>query len=111
MALIITLLTVPNDLRGCAGGEREEKEKRSSAGGRRLATCAQRAVSTAGRKFEATTEQLKGAGGNIAMGGADAKPQKIEEKARPVDQPQQPGEGMSRLMQAKKKAREGMEDE
>ncbi|HLP84158.1 MAG TPA: glutamine amidotransferase, partial [Phycisphaerales bacterium] len=72
---------------------------------------AQRAVSTAGRKFEATTEQLKGASGNIAMGGADAKPQKIEEKARPVDQPQQPGEGMSRLMQAKKKAREGMEDE
>ena len=45
------------------------------------------------------------------MGGADAKPQKIEEKARPVDQSQQPGEGMSRLMQAKKKARDGMGDE
>ena len=41
----------------------------------------------------------------------DAKPQKIEEKARPVDQSQQPGEGMSRLMQAKKKARDGMGDE
>ncbi|MFN5943911.1 MAG: hypothetical protein ACK46I_02405, partial [Phycisphaerae bacterium] len=72
---------------------------------------AQRAVATAGRKFEATTEQLKTSGGPIAMGGADAKPQKIEDKPRPVDQPQQPGEGMSRLMQAKKKAREGMEDE
>jgi uncharacterized membrane protein len=72
---------------------------------------AQRVVSTAGRKFEASTEQLKSAAGPIAMGGADAKPQKIEEKARPVDQSQQPGEGMSRLMQAKKKARDGMGDE
>lgn len=72
---------------------------------------AQRAVSTAGRKFEATTEQLKTSSGPIAMGGTDAKPQKIEDKPRPVDQPQQPGEGMNRLMQAKKKAREGMEDE
>jgi hypothetical protein len=72
---------------------------------------AQRVVSTAGRKFEASTEQLKSAAGPIAMGGADAKPQKIEEKARPIDQSQQPGEGMSRLMQAKKKARDGMGDE
>jgi hypothetical protein len=71
----------------------------------------QRATQTASRKFEASSEQLRSAQGPIAMGGADAKPQKIEDKPRPIDQTQQPGEGMNRLMQAKKKAREGMEDE
>ena len=82
-------------------------------------SAAQRATQEAGKgretakaKFEASPEQLKRSKTEIAMGGADVKPEAIKAKPRPVDggTNQQPGEGMSRLMQAKKKAREEMGD-
>jgi uncharacterized membrane protein len=78
----------------------------------------EQATSTAKAKFEATTDQLKelGRDPSIAIGGADARPQKISVKPRPTDpgaagaNPSQEG-GMDRLREAKRKAREGMEDE
>lgn len=68
------------------------------------------AKDTASRKFEASAEQLKQASqGKIAMGGADARPEKIVDKARPVDGGGE--DGMNRLLKAKKKAQEDMQDE
>ncbi|MBS0198556.1 MAG: VWA domain-containing protein [Planctomycetes bacterium] len=63
-------------------------------------------------KFEATPESLKrSVEAPIIMGGADAKPQPTQPKARPTDAPKQaPGEGMNRLLKAKQKAREEMDE-
>ena len=74
---------------------------------------AARGRETSKAKFEATPDQLKRNKSDIAMGGADVKPEAIKPKPRPVDggAAQQPGEGMSRLMQAKKKAQQEMGDE
>lgn len=82
---------------------------------------AQRAAQTSKVKFEASAEQLKGMGkdpsAGIALGGADAAPQKIVDKTRPTDTSAPKAtqgdvdEGLSRLMKAKKKAREGMDEE
>lgn len=67
-------------------------------------------------KFEATAEQIRKPSAPVAMGGPDAKPaasspsagaaQKGEANKAPA-----PGEGLGRLMKAKKKAQEGMEEE
>ncbi len=62
-------------------------------------------------KFEASAEQLKKPAAPIAMGGADARP--AETRPGIKDAPKadaKPGEGMSRLLQAKKKAREDMKE-
>lgn len=81
---------------------------------RQAKSAAKQAQETAKAKFEATPDMLKDtAKGPIAMGGADAQVRKIEQKQRPADpgnKPQQPDEGMSRLLKAKKKAQEGMDD-
>ncbi|HYF15801.1 MAG TPA: VWA domain-containing protein [Phycisphaerales bacterium] len=80
---------------------------------RQAKDAAKAASATAKVKFEADAETLKRASRetpSIAIGGADARPAPIVEKPRPVDQKTQPGEGMSRLMQAKKKAKEGMDE-
>lgn len=65
-------------------------------------------------KFEASAEQLKKPIAPVAMGGADAKPETTQSKAvqDQIKQAQaKPGEGMGRLLQAKKKAREGMDED
>ncbi len=76
---------------------------------------AQRLTQTSKAKFEANSEQLREVregGGGVAMGGADAKPRPTVPKAGPTDAPNAGEEqGMSRLMQAKKKAREEMDDQ
>lgn len=64
-------------------------------------------------KFEASVDQLRKSSAPIAMGGPDARP---ESRSAAVDKgeagkAQAPGDGLGRLMKAKKKAREGMEDE
>ncbi len=64
---------------------------------------------TAKKKFEATAEQMRGRS-EVAMGGPEATPErpkafKAEEKKGEAE------EGMSALMKAKKRAREGMEEE
>jgi hypothetical protein len=81
---------------------------------RQAKAAARQAQDTARAKFEATPDMLRDAGkAPIALGGADAQVRKIEEKTRPTDaaqKPPAPDEGMSRLLKAKKKAQEGMED-
>jgi len=75
---------------------------------------AQRLTQTSKAKFEASSEQLREvreAGGGVAMGGADAKPRPTQPKAPPTDAKAGEEQGMNRLMQAKKKAREEMEDQ
>ncbi len=73
---------------------------------------AKAAAAVAKTKFEARPDQLKSGASAVALGGADAKPEAIKPKARPVDAPsaEQQAEGMSRLMQAKKKARDEMSE-
>jgi hypothetical protein len=77
---------------------------------------AKQAQAAASTKFEASAEALRDARrGPSVLGGADATVSKIEDRRRPVDQPQssgekKPDEGMSRLLKAKKKAQEEMED-
>lgn len=68
-------------------------------------------------KFEASPELIrKTQQTTVIVGGADAKVTQQTARPRPVDppsqtpQPQQPGEGMSRLLKAKKKARDDMEE-
>lgn len=68
-------------------------------------------------KFEASPELIrKTQQSTVIVGGADAKVSPQTTRPRPVDtpsqapQPQQPGEGMSRLLKAKKKARDDMEE-
>lgn len=83
-------------------------------------TAARDATQTARAKFEATPEQMRRTGSApIIMGGADATVRK-EGPARPAGEsqskvgpapPPKPGEGMSRLLDAKKKARDGMADD
>jgi hypothetical protein len=75
---------------------------------------AQRLTQTSKAKFEASSEQLREvreSGGGVAMGGADAKPRPTQPKAPPTDAKGGEEQGMNRLMQAKKKAREEMEDQ
>lgn len=87
-------------------------EQEAKLAATRAAAEAARGKETAKAKFEASPEQLKRGKADIAMGGADVKPEPVKAKPRPTDGgPQQPGEGMSRLMQAKKKAREEMGEE
>lgn len=63
-------------------------------------------------KFEASPEQLKKPAAPIAMGGPDAKPElKSTKAATDAAKAQSPSDGLGRLMKAKKKAQEGMEDE
>ena len=63
---------------------------------------------TAKAKFEASAEQIRRPTGTIAMGGADARPEprSVADKEAAKGGPQAPGEGMGRLMKAKKKAQE-----
>ncbi|MBL9001173.1 MAG: VWA domain-containing protein [Phycisphaerae bacterium] len=70
------------------------------------------AQDTAKAKFEASPEALKKAQtGSVILGGADAKPEPVKPKPRPTDAPKAaPDEGMGRLLKAKKKAREEMEE-
>jgi uncharacterized membrane protein len=73
------------------------------------------AMEASRRKFEASPEQLKKGSTQIALGGADARPEVLRDKPRPVDsspgaKPQE-SEGMSRLLKAKQKARGEMEDD
>jgi uncharacterized membrane protein len=80
-----------------------------------------RATQASKVKFEANPEQLKGLGkdpsAGIAMGGAEVGPQRIVDKTRPTDTSAPKAkagdvdEGLSRLMKAKKKAREEMDDD
>ncbi len=67
---------------------------------------------TAKAKFEASAEQIRRPTGTIAMGGADARPEprSVADKEAAKGGPQAPGEGMGRLMKAKKKAQEGMDE-
>jgi uncharacterized membrane protein len=70
------------------------------------------ATQTAKTKFEASPEALKKDAPSVALGGADAKPQPIKDRPRPVDAPKtDAAEGMNRLLKAKQKARGEMEDE
>lgn len=71
-----------------------------------------KAQATSKVKFEASAEQLRRADRPVALGGADAKPEAMKVRAAPTDAPKGPSaeEGMNRLMKAKQKAREGMED-
>jgi hypothetical protein len=67
---------------------------------------------TAKAKFEAPPD-LPTRTGTTILGGADAKVPVNPPKAAPTDSkqaPQQPGEGMSRLLKAKQKARDEMTD-
>ncbi len=60
-------------------------------------------------KFEASAEQLKKPAAPVALGGADAKPAETRPGIKDAPKTEtKPGESMSRLMQAKKKAREDM---
>jgi hypothetical protein len=70
----------------------------------------QRARVTATAKFEASAEQLKKTNVNVALGGAEARVEPTKPVAPKGDAGAVPGEGMGRLMKAKQKAREGMED-
>lgn len=120
-------------LRAARASARQRIEASTKAGGTQLSPAelerqARQAVkdaaATAGVKFEASAQQQREATsqGPVALGGADVAPGKTPTKARPTDAggagaggAQRPGgageEGMNRLMQAKKKAREGMKDE
>jgi hypothetical protein len=69
---------------------------------------AKRAVEAAGRKFEVSPEQVKKSSGPVVMGGADAKVQPMPVKPRPTDAKPPEGEGMGRLLKAKRKAQEEM---
>jgi uncharacterized membrane protein len=66
-------------------------------------------------KFEASPEQLRKPVRDVAVGGADATPEILKPKSRPTDggpaKPAAPGEGMSRLLKAKKKAQDEMGEE
>ncbi len=94
------------------GGQAMSPEQLATEARLAAAKAAQEAArnrDTARAKFEASPEQLKRGSADIAMGGADAKPEIIKPKPRPTEgAAPQPGEGMSRLMQAKRKAREEM---
>lgn len=74
-----------------------------------------KARDTAKVKFEATAEQIKKSSGDIAIGGADAKPEQIKPKAPPQAAPEKPKpapqDGMNRLLRAKKKAQDEMDGE
>lgn len=69
---------------------------------------------TAKAKFEATPEALKKAQtGGVILGGADATPSPTRITPRPTDtsgKPVAPGEGMNRLLKAKQKARDEMDE-
>jgi hypothetical protein len=72
------------------------------------------AMENARRKFEASPEALKKASTHVALGGADARPEVMRDRPRPVDAPggtKPSEEGMSRLLKAKQKARGDMEEE
>ncbi len=73
------------------------------------------AQQTAKAKFEASPEQLgKDRSSGVILGGSDATVKPTAPAPRPVDQPpQRPppgGEGMSRLLKAKRKAQDDMKD-
>lgn len=74
---------------------------------------AARAVSK--RKFEATDEQLKAAGaGKIALGGEAENPEQDNRRKKQQQRAAEAGsdeEGMSRLLQAKRRARDELQDE
>jgi uncharacterized membrane protein len=108
-----------NEQLGSLKSAREQAKKRIMA--RELSRAEREAAkaqavaeaATAKVKFEASAEQLKKPISPVAMGGVDAKPEPTQSRAV-QDQMKQaqakPGEGMGRLLQAKKKAREGMDD-
>jgi hypothetical protein len=94
-------------------GEGEPSPAQLEAQAREAAKIAQQ---TAKAKFEVAPEQLRPTKGSVILGGADAKVTPTQPKPRPTDgapsqtTPQQPGEGMSRLLKAKQKARDDMQD-
>ncbi|GJQ29395.1 MAG: hypothetical protein HBSAPP03_12790 [Phycisphaerae bacterium] len=65
---------------------------------------------TSGVKFEASVEQLRSTNLNIAMGGAEAKVEVMKPRPPAKDSGVQGGEGMGRLLKAKQKARDEMEE-
>lgn len=97
---------------------REQAKKKLEERGRAVTESqikaeAQAAVDTAKRKFEASPEQFKKPTTPVALGGKDATVQKTPTQPRPGDagtSKQAEGDGMSRLLKAKKKAQEGMEE-
>ncbi|MDX2131090.1 MAG: glutamine amidotransferase [Planctomycetota bacterium] len=90
---------------GSAGDLRPDE---AAAGAVRDVRKAQR---LSGVKFEATPAQAQQAAAPIVMGGADARVTPLTPPPPPRDAGAQPGEGLGRLMKAKQKAREGMDDE
>lgn len=69
-----------------------------------------KAERTSGVKFEASAEQMRNVNQTIAIGGADAKIEVRPPKPPAKDSGVQPGEGMGRLLKAKQKARDDMDD-
>ena len=92
---------------GTAGGGMSVAE--AEAGARAAVRAAEaQARATAKRKFEAPADATKGPVREVAVGGADARPQPVREPPRPVSgegQGRTEEGGMDRLMRAKKKAR------
>jgi len=84
----------------------------SSAERASMRTAEKAAEVTAKVKFEAAADQLKKPVATIAMGGPDARPEPIRDPRanEQIKKAIEAGEGMSRLMQAKKKAREDMQE-
>lgn len=71
----------------------------------------QAASSTAKTKFEATPEQLKRPQAPVALGGAEARPTETRPGIKDAKPAQgSPSEGLSRLKDAKRKAREEMDE-
>jgi len=71
----------------------------------------QAATKTAKVKFEASPEALKKSPAPVALGGADLRPQATVTKPSPTDAPKiDAAEGMNRLLKAKQKAKEGMDE-
>ncbi len=97
-------------------GAREQARERLAARGaspadlKAAAKQAERqAAAVAKTKFEASDDELKAAKGGIKVVGAESGgPPIIEKKTEEKKPEQKPGEGLGRLMQAKKKARDGM---
>ncbi len=91
---------------------REAREKARQKLAARAVADGEAVAATAKRKFEASAEQLsrKSAGPNVISAAPDeAKEQAM--RTAVVDRPQQPQEGMSRLLKAKKRAQEGFDQE
>ncbi len=99
--------------RGAGQGAGMAAEALTAEAKKAVADAEKRAKETAKVKFEANAEQMRKNVKDVALGGAAATPEILKAKPRPTDEkpganPAAPGEGMSRLLKAKKKAQDGM---